>query len=111
MTHLKILENKTHNNLMIALYKNANDDKYYFYFKTKEGKAVLVSQSYTTKASAENGIESIIENAGIKDHYDVRTSPDGRHYFNLKAANGQVVGTSLAYESEKELKKVLGFFR
>ncbi len=39
------------------------DDKFYFHLKAANGEIIASSQGYTTKAHAENGIYSIIENA------------------------------------------------
>jgi uncharacterized protein YegP (UPF0339 family) len=33
--------------------------------------------------------------------YDLKKSPSGKHMFNLKAANGQIILTSELYESKK----------
>ncbi|MBT9492392.1 MAG: YegP family protein, partial [Paucibacter sp.] len=36
-------------------------------------------------------------NNPIDDRYDKQTAVDGKYYFNLKAANHQVIGTSQMY--------------
>jgi uncharacterized protein len=46
-----------------------------------------------------NGIESVRENSQLDDRYERKTSANGKDYFNLKAANGQVIGNSELYES------------
>ena len=46
------------------------------------------------KSSAENEISSVKTNAPIDSRYDRKTATNGQFYFNLKAANGEVIGTS-----------------
>ena len=47
----------------------------------------------------ENGISSVRTNSVDDARYDRLTSSNEKHYFNLKAANGQIIGTSQMYES------------
>ena len=47
----------------------------------------------------ENGISSVRTNSADDARYDRLTSSNEKHYFNLKAANGQIIGTSQMYES------------
>lgn len=71
-----------------------------FVLKAANGEIVLRSQQYTSKASALNGVTSVQTNASDDTRYEVKASNDNRWYFNLLAANGQVVGTSQMYASE-----------
>ena len=57
------------------------------------------SEGYTTKANCLNGVESVKKNAQDDNKFDRKTSTNGKHYFNLKATNGQIIGTSEMYES------------
>ncbi|MCS7077549.1 MAG: YegP family protein [Bacteroidia bacterium] len=75
--------------------------EFQFNLKADNGQVILTSEGYTTKANCLNGIESVRKNSVDKDRYECKTSSDSRFYFNLKAANGQVIGTSEMYESEK----------
>jgi len=65
------------------------------------GQVVLTSEGYSSKAACENGIESVKKNAGDDAHYELNTASNGKFYFNLKAGNGQVIGTSQMYASEE----------
>jgi len=75
------------------------NDQYYFRLKAGNGQTILASEGYTTKAACMNGIESVKKNAPDDNRYDLKTSSNGKHYFNLKATNGQIIGTSEMYES------------
>ena len=70
-----------------------------FNLKAGNGETILTSELYKAKASAQNGIESVKVNASIDSHFDRRTSKDGKSYFVLKAANGEIIGTSEQYSS------------
>ena len=70
-----------------------------FNLKASNGQIILTSEGYTTKASCHTGIESVRKNALVKDCFDLKMSSNGKHYFNLKATNGQIIGTSEMYES------------
>ena len=77
------------------------DNQFRFVLKAANGEAILTSEQYQTRASAENGIASVRANCGTDSRYDLQNSANGKFYFNLKAANQQVIGTSEMYESEK----------
>jgi uncharacterized protein YegP (UPF0339 family) len=43
--------------------KKTGADKYHFVLKASNGEIIATSESYTTKAGAKNGIESVKSNA------------------------------------------------
>ena len=73
-----------------------------FYFRLVAGneQTVLSSEGYSRKASAENGIASVVANGADEAAFEVRESADGRSYFVLTAANHQVIGQSELYASK-----------
>lgn len=73
--------------------------EYQFNLKAANGQIILGSEGYTTKSACENGIESVKKNAPIDERYDRKESSNGKPYFNLKATNGQIIGSSEMYES------------
>ncbi|MFM7317202.1 MAG: YegP family protein [Isosphaeraceae bacterium] len=83
----------------IFTLKKSSGGKYYFELKAGNNETILVSEMYQTKASAKTGIQSVKANARRKSAFVVGTSLDGKVYFNLKATNGKVIGTSETYES------------
>lgn len=70
-----------------------------FRLKAGNGENILASEGYKQKASAENGIASIRSNASDDDRYERKETAAGKFMFNLKATNGQVIGTSQSYTS------------
>ena len=79
--------------------KTATNSQYYFSLKADNGQKILGSEGYTTKAGCNAGIDSVKANATTDGRYDRKTSTNGKFYFNLKAANGQIIGTSEMYDS------------
>ena len=73
--------------------------KFLFNLKAGNGEVILTSESYEAKPSAENGIASVKANAPDDAKFERKTSKKKQPYFVLKAANGQVVGTSEMYSS------------
>nr|WP_319251767.1 YegP family protein [uncultured Celeribacter sp.] len=70
-----------------------------FRLKAGNGEIILASEGYKQKASAENGIESVRKNAPLDERYERKDTVSGKPMFNLKASNGQVIGTSESYSS------------
>ncbi|HQZ03863.1 MAG TPA: YegP family protein [Thauera sp.] len=81
---------------MSIKFEITKTEKGEFHFKllNTDGKTLLRSEGYNAKASCTNGIDSVRKNATDEKRYDLKTASDGRPYFNLKASNGQVIGTS-----------------
>lgn len=79
--------------------KKTSDGQFMFNLKADNHEIILTSERYTAKASAENGIESVKTNSPHDERYDRLTSSNGKPYFTLKAANGEVIGKSEMYES------------
>ncbi|GAA4787884.1 YegP family protein [Olivibacter ginsenosidimutans] len=79
--------------------KVAKNGQFYFNLKADNGQVILSSEQYTTKSACNNGISSVKENAKLDERFDSKQSSNGKFYFNLKARNGQIIGTSELYES------------
>ncbi|MGO4262598.1 YegP family protein [Lysobacter sp. TAB13] len=77
-----------------------SNGQFHFVLKAGNGETILSSESYTTHASCENGIESVRTNSPNDARYERKTSTNQKPYFVLKAANHQVIGTSEMYNSE-----------
>lgn len=75
----------------------ANDGQYRFVLKAGNGEIILTSELYKAKASAENGIASVQKNSSEDGRYERLEAKNGKPYFNLKAANHQIIGTSQLY--------------
>ncbi|NLC70377.1 MAG: YegP family protein [Desulfuromonadaceae bacterium] len=80
--------------------KKAKDGQFMFNLKATNGQVILTSELYKTKASAENGIESIKKNSAREGAFEVKSNAKGEPYFILKATNGQEIGRSEYYSSK-----------
>lgn len=80
------------------LYKDKAGE-FRFRLKAGNGQIILASEGYKQRASAENGVDSVRRNAPIDERYERKDTKAGKFMFNLKATNGQVIGTSESYES------------
>lgn len=72
-----------------------------FRLKSGNGQIILASEGYKRKASCMNGVESVRKNSQSDDRFERKDTKSGKYMFNLRARNGQVVGTSETYESAK----------
>ncbi len=70
-----------------------------FRLKAGNGQIILASEGYSSKDGCENGIASVKENSQDKEKFAVKDTANGGCMFNLKAGNGQVIGTSEVYNS------------
>ncbi|ADB38485.1 YegP family protein [Spirosoma linguale] len=74
--------------------------EFQFNLKAGNGQIILTSEGYSSKSACQNGIESVKTNSQDDGKFDRKVSSNGKHYFNLKASNGQIIGSSELYESE-----------
>jgi uncharacterized protein YegP (UPF0339 family) len=84
--------------------KTAKNGEFHFSLHAGNGESILSSEMYKTKSSCTNGINSVQKNCAEDSRYERKTSSNKKHYFNLKASNGQVIGKSEMYESASGLE-------
>ncbi len=85
--------------MIFEIFKSEKDRRYYFHLKARNGKIVLSSQGYASKQGCERGIASVKRNSKDKTRYESKASKNARHYFLIRARNGQIVGTSQLYKT------------
>jgi len=88
---------------VFEVYKDKSDE-YRFRLKASNGEIVLSSEGYSARAGCMNGIESVRENCKVPERFEIYQDKAGKYRFRLKAANGQVIGTGEAYETEASLR-------
>mgnify|MGYP004579127941 CR=1 FL=1 len=86
-----------------------------FALKAGNGETILTSEVYTTEAACMNGIESVKKNAAIaktedqtvedfekvtNPKFEMFTDKRGEYRFNLKARNGEIIGSSEGYKAK-----------
>jgi len=85
--------------------KKSSNGQFRFVLKAANAEVILSSEQYTTRAAAENGIASVQANSPLEERYERKSAKDGKPYFNLKAANHQIIGNSETYSSEAVREK------
>lgn len=85
--------------------KAASNGEYVFNLKAANGEIILSSETYKAKKSAEEGIASVQTNSPKEERYAKETAKNGKFYFTLKAANGQVIGKSQMYATTETRDK------
>ena len=85
---------------VITMRKNG---EFQFNLKASNGQVILTSEGYTTKSACMNGIESVKKNSQVDARFDKKVASNGKPFFNLKAVNGQVIGSSQMYVNEKNM--------
>lgn len=78
----------------------SNDDQFRFVLKAGNAETILTSEVYKTRDSAENGIASVQTNSPLAERYECKVASNGKPYFNLKAGNHQIIGSSQMYTTE-----------
>lgn len=78
----------------------SKDGQFRFVLKAGNGEIILTSELYRSLSSAKKGIASVQKNSGNDKRFVQKTSSNGKPYFNLRAGNHQVIGTSEMYSSE-----------
>ena len=80
------------------LSKSSNG-QFRFVLKAANAETILTSELYTTRKGAEDGIASVQANSPLDERYERKSTKDGHPYFNLTAANHQIIGSSESYSS------------
>jgi uncharacterized protein YegP (UPF0339 family) len=80
--------------------KQATNGEHYFNLKADNYQVILTSQMYSSKPACFNGIESVRVNGTDDSKYERKHSVNDKHYFVLKASNGQIIGNSEMYASK-----------
>lgn len=96
----------------------AKNGEYTFNLKAGNGEVILAaSETYTTMAACENGVNSVKKNAlaAVEDQtreesvkhpkYELYQDKAGEFRFRLKAANGEIIGKSEGYKAKASAKK------
>ena len=80
------------------IYKDKKGE-FRFRLKSSNGQNILASEGYKAKAGCLNGVSSVKKNSSDAAKFISKTTRAGKHMFNLRSGNHQVIGTSESYES------------
>lgn len=94
--------------------REASDGSSYFVLKAGNGAIIAISEMYVTKANAERAIVSVqkvvkgttLETPAplTEGRFEIFKGLDSKHYFHLRAKNGEIVAQSQAYSSNAKAK-------
>jgi len=68
----------------------------------------FISEGYKSDSSRDNGVNSVTKNMTNRDRYQRQQHPNGKHFFNLRAGNNQEIATSIWFDSEAEMNRIIG---
>ncbi len=77
-----------------------DNGQYGFALQAANGEIVLVGEGYVEEHSCLVGIEAVRKNVLDRERFDAVVSSDGKPYFVLRAANGEIIGSSQLYLSD-----------
>ncbi len=84
--------------MKFEVYKGSNDEHYFRLRDTKK-KVLLSGEGYKQKENMLNGIDSIKKNMPLPSGVEKKESTNGKYFFNVKSTNGQIVGTSMLFDT------------
>ena len=85
---------------MYKIERSNSGNVFNFLLLAEHGHILLKSIAFDSIETAEKEIESVKVNALNMSRYERKTTPEGKFYFNLKNANGVILGQSQMYSSE-----------
>lgn len=77
--------------------KKDRGGQFMFNLIAANGRIVLTSERYKSKASAMNGIKSVKKHARSEKNFERSTAKNGGACFVLQASNGETIGRSQVY--------------
>lgn len=84
--------------------KQGTTGKFRFNLKASNGQIILTSEAYESRAAAVKGITSVKKNAGNDKRFERKIAKNGEGYFVLKASNGEPIGRSETYKTNRSLE-------
>lgn len=96
--------NKKNNGYFVITKHSCIAQSYHWVLKAPNHETILMSENYSSKQMAENGINSARENSRDSSNFEEKIARDGSYYFNLLAKNHQVIVTSEMYASKQGMQ-------
>ena len=81
--------------------------EYHWSLTARNAQTVLSSRIYAAKAGVETGIETCRTNSADEARYERMAANDARYYFVLRSADGELIGTSETYHSERAREQAI----
>lgn len=79
--------------------RNSTNNQFYFKLTAHNGETILTGETYLSKQSCKDGIQSVKEHSPYNAYYRKLIASNGQYYFNLISGNNQIIGTSEMYNN------------
>jgi hypothetical protein len=83
------------------------DRQSYFRLRAGNGEIVLGSEGYSSKASAQNGINSVKQHGASVENYRVVETANGQYSIRLVARNNEIIARGEAYASKSNAERAI----
>jgi hypothetical protein len=91
----------------IDLYQSS-DSQWRFRVVAGNGRTLLSSEAYVSKAGAENGIASVLENGVDPAQYQLNQTASGKYNLRLRAANHEIIAFTQQYSTKSSATRAIG---
>ena len=82
-----------------------------FNLLASNGQVILSSEGYVRKESCQKGIDSVRRHSAEDRFFERTIAANGKYHFNLKAANGEIIGTSQMYADAANMENGIASVR
>jgi uncharacterized protein len=76
-----------------------NDKTFGFRLSDQEGNLIFLSACYEGKGILRDHLDEVIRNLEYRSGIELKETPEGKHYFNVKSIGGEIIGTSTKFET------------
>ncbi|NBC24632.1 MAG: DUF1508 domain-containing protein [Bacteroidetes bacterium] len=95
--------------MKFLIYQSQLNQDYYFRFLNNTGRQLMQSNSYSSEQGVRNGIDNFKEATNEKSNFKIIDTDKGNLMFELKAKNNMTLGTSVVFESKKNLQEAMRY--
>jgi len=95
--------------MKFLIYQSQLNQDYYFRFLNNTGRQLMQSNSYSSEQGVRNGINSFKDATNDKSNFKIIDTDKGNLMFELKAKNNMTLGTSVVFESKKNLQEAMRY--
>lgn len=88
------------------LYQSS-DSQWRFRVVSGNGRILLSSEAYVTRAGAENGLASVLENGVDPAMYQVNQTAAGKYNLRLRAGNHEVIASTQGYATKSSATRAI----
>jgi uncharacterized protein len=86
----------------------SSDSQWRFHVMSGNGRIMLASEGYTSRAGAINGVLSVLDNGVDPARYELNQTASGQYNLRLRAVNTQIIAHSEAYASKANAQRAIG---